>query len=136
MVVFRFWDRTWGPLRESKIFFSQNLTYSYIFLGRNLPGITMSLESLHNYFVNTVKSRKNDGKFGFFNFCLWFRNNDGIIATLRWSPVNFTPKNPIVNFFFYKKIKIPSDIPKWSFIDFEIEPEIPFGNRKFFFLKI
>ena len=42
----------------------------------------MSLESLHNYFVITVKSRKNDKKFGFFDFCLGFRNNDGIIATL------------------------------------------------------
>ena len=45
MVVFRFWDRTWDRFRESKIFFSQNLTYSYSFLGWNLPGITMSLES-------------------------------------------------------------------------------------------
>ena len=78
MVVFRFWDRTWDPFRESKIFFSQNLTYSYSFLGWNLPGITMSLELLHNYFGITVKSRKNDEKFGFFDFCLWSRNNDGI----------------------------------------------------------
>ena len=83
MVVYRFWDRTWDPFRESKIFFSQNLTYSYSFLVWNSPGITMSLESLHNYFGITVKSRKNDEKFGFFEFWLWFRNNDGIIATLR-----------------------------------------------------
>ena len=81
MVVFRFWERTWNPLRESKIFFSHNLTYSYSLLGCNLPGITMSLESLHNYFGITVKSRKNDEKFGFFDFCLWSRNNVGIIAT-------------------------------------------------------
>ena len=79
----RFWDRTWDPFRESKIFFSQNLTYSYSFLGWNLPGITMSSESLNNYFGITVKSRKNDEKFGFFEFWLWSRNNDGIIATLR-----------------------------------------------------
>ena len=119
MVVYRFWDRTWEPFRESKIFFSQNLTYSYSFLGWNLPEITMSLESLHNYFVITVKSRQNDKKFGFFDFCLGFQNNDGIIATWRLSPVNFTPKNPIVNFFFQKKKKkIPSDIPKWSFSRF------------------
>ena len=71
MVVFRFWERTWDPFRISKIFFSQNLTYSYSFLGWNLPGITMSLESLHNYFVITVKSRKNDKKFGFFEFWQW-----------------------------------------------------------------
>ena len=82
MVVYRFWDRTWNPFRQSKIFFSQNLTYSYSFLGWNSPGITMSVESLHNYFVITVKSRKNDEKIGFFNFCLWSRNNFGIIATL------------------------------------------------------
>ena len=82
MGVFRFWDRTWDPFRESKIFF-QNLTYSYSFLGWNLPGITMSLESLHNYFGITVKSRKNDEKFGFFEFWLWSRNNVEMIATLR-----------------------------------------------------
>ena len=28
------------------------------------------------------------------------------------------------------------DIPKWSFSDFETEPETRFGKRKFFFLKI
>ena len=105
MVVFRFWDRTWDPFRESKIFFPQNLTYSYSFLGWNLPGITMSLESLHNYFRITVKSRKNDEKFGFFDFCLWSRNNIGIIATLRCSSVNFTPKITMINFFSTKKKK-------------------------------
>ena len=83
MVVYRFWDRSWDPFRESKIFFSQNLTYSSSFLGWNLPGITMSLESLHNYFGITVKSRKNDKKFGLFEFWLWSRNKDKMIATLR-----------------------------------------------------
>ena len=39
-------------------------------------------------------------------------------------------------FFSKKKRNIPSDIPKSSFSDFETEPETPFGNRKFFFLKI
>ena len=136
MVVFRFWDRTWDPFREPKFFFSQNLTYSCSFLGWNLPGITMSLKSLHNYFVITVKSRKNDEKIGFYDFWLWSRNNVGIIATLWLSPVNFIPKNTMVNFFFHKKKKNSSDIPKWSFSDFETEPETPFGNRKFFFLKI
>ena len=105
MVVFRFWDKTWDPFRESKIFFSQNLTYSYRFLGWNLPGITMSLESLHNYFVITVKSRKNDEKLGFFEFWLWSRNNVEMSATLRWSPVNFTPKNTSQLFFSKKKKK-------------------------------
>ena len=52
-----------------------------------------------------VKCSKNDEKFGFSDFCLWFRNNDGVIATLREYPVNFTPKNPIYNFFFHKKKK-------------------------------
>ena len=83
MVVFRFWDRTGDPFRETKNFFSPNLTYSYSFLGWNLPGITLSLESLHNYFGITLKSRKNDEKFGFFDFCQWSRNNVGITATLR-----------------------------------------------------
>ena len=105
MVVFRFWDRTWDPFRESKFSFSQNLTYSYRFLGWNLPGITMSLESLHNYFVITVKSRENNKKFGFFEFCLWSRNKVKMIATLRSSPVNFTSKNTLINFFFHKKKK-------------------------------
>ena len=135
MVVFRFWDQTWDPFRESTIFFFQNLTYSYSYLGWNLPGITMSLESLNNYFVITVKSRKNDEKFGFFDCCLWSRNNVGIIAILRSSPVNFTPKNDMINFLLKKKKKIPSDISKWSFSDFETEPETPFGYRQFFFSK-
>ena len=133
--VCRFWDRTWNPFRESKIFFFQNLTYSYNFLGWNLPEITMSLESLDNYFGITVKSRKNDEKFGFVDVCLWCRNNVGIITTLWWSPVNFTAKKTMINFFFHKK-KIPSDIPKWSFSEFETETETPFGNRKFCFSKI
>ena len=42
----------------------------------------------------------------------------------------------MINLLFHKNKKIPSDIPKWSFSDFEIEPETPFGNRNFFFLKI
>ena len=48
----------------------------------------------------------------------------------------FHPKKHYDQLFFHKKKKIPSDIPKWSFSDFETEPETPFGNRKFFFLKI
>ena len=42
----------------------------------------------------------------------------------------------MMNFLFNKKNKIPSDIPQWSFSDFETEPETPFGNGQFFFLKI
>ena len=43
----------------------------------------------------------------------------------------------MINFFFQKKKKkIPADIPKWSFSDFETEPETLFGNRKIFFLEI
>ena len=61
----------------------KNLTYSYSFLVWNLPGITMSLESLHNYFGITVKSRRNYEKIGCFDFRLWSRNNVDIIATLR-----------------------------------------------------
>ena len=101
MVVFRFWDRTWEAFRLLKIFFSQNFTYPYSFLGWNLPGITMSSESLHNYFGITVKSRKNDENIGF--FCLWTRKNVGNIATSRQSPVNSTPKNNMISFFPEKK---------------------------------
>ena len=68
------------PFGNRKLF-SQNLTYSYSFLGWKSPGFTMSLESLHNYFVITVKNRKNHEKIGFFDFCLWSRYNVGIIAT-------------------------------------------------------
>ena len=64
-------------------FFSQNLACWYSFLAWNLPGITMFSESLNNYFRITVKSRKNNEKFGFFEFWLWHRNNDEMIATSR-----------------------------------------------------
>ena len=39
----------------------------------------------------------------------------------------------MINFFFHKKKKNPSDIPNWSIPNFETEPETPFGNRNFFF---
>ena len=71
------------PFGNEQFFFSQNLTYSYSFLGRNLPGITMFSESLNKYFVITVKSRKNNQKFSFVKFWLWRRNNDEMIATSR-----------------------------------------------------
>ena len=83
LAVFRFWDWTWDPFRESKIFFSRNLTYLYSFIGWNLPGRTRSLESLRHYFGITVKSRKNDEKFGFFEFWLWSQDNVEMIATSR-----------------------------------------------------
>ena len=134
MVVFGFWDRTWDRFRESTIFFSQNLTYSYTFFGWNLPGITMPSESLHNYSGITVKSRKNDNEFGFFDFCLWSRNNVGMIATLRLFPVNFTPKNTMIKFFFNKK-KNSVRHPRMVVFRFETEPETPFGNEIFLFSK-
>ena len=56
------------PVGNWKFFFFQNLTYSYSFLGWNSPGITMSLDSLHNYYGITVKNRKNDETFGLFEF--------------------------------------------------------------------
>ena len=136
MVVFRFSDRTWDPFRESKIFFSQNLTYSYRFVGWNLPGITMSLESLHNYFVITVKSRKNHEKLGFFEFWLWSRNNVEMTATLRWSPVNFTPKNTSQLFFSKKKKKHFVRPPKMLVFRFWDRTWDPFRESKIFFLKI
>ena len=50
--------------------------------------------------------------------------------------MNSTPKKNYDQLFFPQKKKIPSDIPKWSFSDFETESETPFGNQNFFFLKI
>ena len=48
----------------------------------------------------------------------------------------FQAKKQYDQLFFPQRKKIPSDIPKWSFSDFETEPEAPYGNRNFFFLKI
>ena len=132
MSAFRFWDRTWGPFRESKIFFSQHLTYSYSFLGWNLPGITMSLESLRNYFGITMKSRKNDEQFGFFEFWVWSRNNVEMIATLRGSPVNFIPKNTMINFFFRKKKKNSVRHPKMVVYRVSDRTWNPFRETKIF----
>ena len=42
----------------------------------------------------------------------------------------------MINFFSHKEKKIPSDLPKWSFSDFETEPETRFRESKIFFLKI
>ena len=53
-------------------------------------------------------------------------------GNLQWIP----PQKSVWSTFFSRKKKIPSDIPKWSFSDLKTEPETPFGNRKFFFLKI
>ena len=50
--------------------------------------------------------------------------------------MNSTPQKHYIQLFFPQKKKISPDIPKWSFMVFETEPETPFGNRKFFFLKI
>ena len=136
MVVFAILRPNLRPLSGIEIYFSSNLTYSYSFLGWNLPEITMALNSLHNYFGITVKSRENDEKFGFFEFWLWSRNNVEMIATSRWSPVNSPPKNTMINFFFHKKKKFRPTSENGRFRDFETEPETPFGNRKFFFLKI
>ena len=106
----------------------------YSFLWWNLPGITMSSESLHNYFGITVKSRKNNEKFGFFDFCLWSRNNVGIITTLRLSPVNFTPKKHYDQLFFSQKKKFrPTSLNgRFPFWDRTCDP---FRESKIFFSK-
>ena len=48
----------------------------------------------------------------------------------------FHAKKHYDQLFFPQKKKIPSEIPKWSFSDLETKPEAPYGNQKFFFLKI
>ena len=123
------------PFWNRQFFFSQNLAYSYNFSGWHLPGINMSLESLHNYFGNTVKSRKNDEKFGFFDFFLWSRSNVGIIATLPKSPVNFSPKKNMMNLFFHKKKFRPtSQNGRFPILTPKLRPLS--GIEKRFFLKI
>ena len=104
IIVFAILRRNPRLLSGIDNFFSGILTYSYSFLGWNLPGINMSSELLHNYSGIMVKSRKNDEKFDFFDFCLWSRINVGIIATSRYSPVNFTPKNTMINFFLNEEL--------------------------------
>ena len=81
MVVLTILRPNLRPYSGIENFFSVNLTYSYSFLGWNLPGITMSLESLHNYFGIPVKTRKNYKKFGFFDFWMWSQYNIKMIAT-------------------------------------------------------
>ena len=80
------------PLSGIENFFSQNLAYSYSFLEWNLPRITMFSKSLNNYIGITVKSRKNDKKFGFFDFCY-------IIILGSWSKVEKTMKNSVFSNF-------------------------------------
>ena len=64
-----------------------------------------------------------------------------VIPKSCWNDCNITvisgkfhPEKQYGHFFFPQK-KNPSDIPKWSFSDFETEPEAPFRNRIFFFSK-
>ena len=52
-------------------------------------------------------------------------------GNLRW----ISPQKTLWSTFFSTKKKVPSDIPKCSFSDFENKPEAPFGNQQFFFLK-
>ena len=123
------------PFGNRKTIFFQNLTYCYSFLGWNAPGITKSLESFYNYFGITVKTRKNDEKFGLFDFCLWSRNNVRIIATFRKSPVNFTPKNNTINFFSTekKKFRPASQIGRFPILRSNLRPLS--GIENFFFLQ-
>ena len=132
MVVFAISRPNLRPLSGIKNFFSQNLTYSYSFLGWNLRGMTISLEWLHNYFGITVKSRKIYEKFGFFEFWQWYRNNVEMIARSRKSPVNFTPTNTIINFFFQKK-KNSARHPKMVVFRFYDRTWDTFRGSKFFF---
>ena len=97
----------WGP--KNGLIGTPPLTHSYSFLGWNLPGITMSLESLHNYFGIPVKNRKNYQKFSFSD------NTINFFSTTKNSSV-WHPKNG-------------------RFGDSETEPETPLGISNFFFSK-
>ena len=136
MVVFRFCDRTWNPFRESKIFFSRNLTYSYSFLGEIYRG----LPCRRNHSIIISRSRSKVEKKMMNSVFSNFDCDPEII--LKWlqhhgNVHQISPKKTLRSTFFStKKRNIPSDIPKSSFSDFETETETPFGNRKFFFLQI
>ena len=55
-------------LRSENFFFFSKFNFLGFFFGWNLPGITMSLESLHSYFGITIKSQKNDENFDLSTF--------------------------------------------------------------------
>ena len=119
------------PLSGIKNFFSQNLTYSYSFLGWNLPGITMSSESLHNSRSKVGKTMKK------WVFSTLVCDPEIMLEqlqhhrNLQWIP----PQKKLWSTFFSTKKKNPSDIPKWSFSDFT--PNLrPLSGSKFFFLRI
>ena len=84
---------------------------------------------------STPKIQHNNEKFGFFEFCLWSRNSVGIIATLRLSPVNFIPKNSMINFFSTKKKFRPtSQKGRFPILRSNLWPLS--GIEIFFFLKL
>ena len=132
MVVFRFWDRTCGPFRESKIFFSQNLTYSYRFLAWNLPGITMSTELLHNCFGIRSKVEKTMKNSVFWNFdcdteimMKWLKHHGNLQS--------ISPRNTLLSSFFFTKKKNSVRHPKMVVFRFWDRTWGPFRESKFFF---
>ena len=95
------------PLSGSKFVFLKIYLTRIVFWGK----IYRELPCYWNHYIIISRSwwkfeKIHDEKFGIFEFWLRSRNNVEMIATLRQSPVNFTPKNTMVNFLFHKKKQI------------------------------
>ena len=122
-----------SPLSGMDNFFSSKFNLLYSFLGWNLPRITMSLESLHNYFGIKVKKRWTIRFFRILTVIPKYCWNDCNITVIS---SKFHPKNTMMNFLFNKKKKKFRPTSETGiFRDFETEPETPVGNGQFFFLK-
>ena len=89
--------------RTEVFFFYGKKSWSYCFLGWNLPEITVMLQLFQHYFGITDKSRKNRIFHRFFYYWPWSRNNYVMIPTTWQFPVNFTPKNHTSKLNFEKK---------------------------------
>ena len=134
MVVFRFWDRTWEAFGNWKFFFLKILLSRIVFWGE----IYRELPCRRNYYIIISGSLSKVGKTMKKSFFSSFVREHEIMlesmqhhGNLQW----ILPQKILWSVFFPEKKKISSDIPKWSFSDFEKEPETPFRNRNFFFLK-
>ena len=135
MVVFRFWDRIWEPFRKSKTLFLKIQLTRIVFwvkIYRELPCRCNHYIIISGSRWKVEKTMKNSV---FSNF-----ECDAEIM-VKWLHITvisskFHTKKHYDKLLFPQKKKIQSDFPKWSFSDFETEPETPFRESKIFFHKI
>ena len=85
------------------IFFFWKKKLIIVFLGWNLPEITVILKLFQYYVGITDKSRENRIFHSFFNVWPWSQNNYVMIPTTWQFPVNFMPKNYTHKLNFKKK---------------------------------